>query len=75
MIFNSKRRGESDIILTLHHKVHGEPIARMTEVERQNKNGGLKIWFDFRHAIPVITCSTVGKGGVRISERSIKLKK
>lgn len=71
MAFNSKRRGESDIILIPHHKVHGEPIARMTEVGRQNENGGLKVWLDFRHAKAVITCSTVRKRGVRISERSI----
>lgn len=51
--------------------IDGEPTARIIEIGRQNKNGGLKIWFDFRHAKPVITCSTVGKRGVRLSETSI----
>lgn len=58
--------------MTLHHKLDDEAIARMIEVGRQNENGELNIWFGFRHGESVVTCSTVGKCGVRISERSIK---
>ena len=55
MTFNSKRSG---IILTLHRQVHGEVIARSIEAGRQNENGELQIWLDFRHAKTFITCST-----------------
>lgn len=74
MIFNSKRRGkerESDIILSLQDKVHGEPSATMSAVGRQNENRRLKMWFDFRHTKSVISCSTVRKCEVRISKRCI----
>lgn len=54
-------------------QVYGEAIARMIEAVRQNENGELKIWFDFSHAESVMAGSRVGKCGVKISKRSIKI--